>query len=66
VGQWVDCLDTVAQWLEARIVSISTDGSELFIHYNGWAVRECRLRGGPAFSSHSTPSSLCSPGGTSG
>ena len=37
VGQWVDCLDTVAQWLEARILCI--DGPNLFVHYNGWAVR---------------------------
>lgn len=37
VGQWVDCLDTVAQWLEARILCI--DGPNLYVHYNGWAVR---------------------------
>ena len=38
LGQWVDVLDTVEQWLEGQITEIANTsmGSMVFIHYNGW------------------------------
>lgn len=37
VGQWIDCLDTIEQWLEATVLKIS--GEYVYIHYNGWPDR---------------------------
>lgn len=37
VGQWIDVLDTIEQWLEATIVR--TDREFVLIHYNGWPQR---------------------------
>lgn len=37
VGQWVDVLDTVDQWLEATILRIR--GEYVYVHYNGWPER---------------------------
>lgn len=39
VGQWVDCLDTVNQWLEATIIEVSSDEQQVKVHYNGWGTR---------------------------
>lgn len=38
LGQWVDVLDTVEQWLEGQITEIANTslGSMVFVHYNGW------------------------------
>lgn len=38
VGQWVDVKDTVEQWLEAQVLSISENnrGQQVYVHYNGW------------------------------
>jgi hypothetical protein len=38
VGQWVDVLDTVEQWLEAQVVRVSR-GEWLRVHYAGWPER---------------------------
>ena len=38
-GQWVDVKDTVDQWLDAQIMDVKPDNSEVFIHYIGWADR---------------------------
>jgi len=41
VGQWVDVKDTVDQWLEAQVLEVRSNGSEMqaFVHYNGWPER---------------------------
>lgn len=39
LGQWVDVLDTVNQWLEAQIVEIREADYMVYINYNGWAPR---------------------------
>lgn len=39
IGQWIDCKDTVAQWLEATIMDINHSDQTLFVHYNGWPTR---------------------------
>ncbi|CAG9331233.1 unnamed protein product [Blepharisma stoltei] len=38
VGQWVDVLDTVNQWLEAQVIQLRASSSQIeaLIHYNGW------------------------------
>ena len=38
VGQWVDVLDTVEQWLEAQILEIAStsQGTQVYVHYSGW------------------------------
>ena len=38
VGQWVDVLDTVEQWLEAQVTDIylTDQSSQVYIHYSGW------------------------------
>ena len=36
-GQWVDALDTVSQWLEARVLAVR--GDDLLITYSGWSSR---------------------------
>lgn len=38
IGQWVDVLDTVEQWLEAQVVdiSITAQSSQVYVHYSGW------------------------------
>lgn len=38
VGQWVDVLDTVDQWLEAQVIEV-LPGPKAFIHYIGWPDR---------------------------
>ena len=38
-GQWVDVKDTVDQWLDAQVMDVKPDNSEVFIHYIGWAER---------------------------
>lgn len=38
-GQWIDCLDTVNQWLEATVVHVYEDRKRIKVHYNGWGVR---------------------------
>ena len=35
MGQWIDCKDTVNQWLEATILDISEVARTVFVHYNG-------------------------------
>jgi hypothetical protein len=41
LGQWVDCLDTVDQWLEAQVISLpnTNNPNKVLIHYNGWGNR---------------------------
>lgn len=39
LGQWVDVLDTVNQWLEAQIVEVREADQMVYINYNGWASR---------------------------
>lgn len=39
LGQWVDCKDTVNQWLEATVLQVDNDNNRVFIHYNGWPSR---------------------------
>lgn len=41
VGQWVDVLDTVEQWLEAQVLEIATtsQGVLVYIHYSGWPAQ---------------------------
>mmetsp|Transcript_32996 Transcript_32996/g.58054 ORF Transcript_32996/g.58054 Transcript_32996/m.58054 type:complete len:430 (+) Transcript_32996:214-1503(+) len=41
VGQWVDVLDTVDQWLEAQVIDTMQcpNGPKAFIHYIGWPDR---------------------------
>lgn len=39
LGQWVDVLDTVNQWLEAQIVEVRETDHMVYINYNGWAAR---------------------------
>jgi hypothetical protein len=39
VGQWVDVLDTVDQWLEASVLQVSADGGDVYVHYHGWPAR---------------------------
>ena len=37
VGQWVDVVDTIDQWLDAQVVDVKDD--KAYIHYNGWGTR---------------------------
>jgi len=37
VGQWVDVIDTMGQWLEAQITKLSVD--KVRVHFNGWGSR---------------------------
>ena len=37
IGQWIDVLDTIEQWLEATVVR--TEREFILIHYNGWPQR---------------------------
>ncbi|CAB1111789.1 unnamed protein product [Ectocarpus sp. CCAP 1310/34] len=39
VGQWLDVKDTVNNWLEATVMDMTSSGSRLQIHYNGWPPR---------------------------
>eukprot|EP00903_Cladosiphon_okamuranus_P005527 g5505.t1 len=39
VGQWLDVKDTVNNWLEATVMDMTSSGSRLQIHYNGWPSR---------------------------
>lgn len=39
LGQWVDVLDTVNQWLEAQVVEVREADQMVYINYNGWASR---------------------------
>ena len=41
VGQWVDVLDTVEQWLEAQILEIAStsQGVLVYVHYSGWPAQ---------------------------
>ena len=39
VGQWCDCLDTVEQWLEGRVLAVNAEAGLVLIHYNGWPAR---------------------------
>ena len=39
VGQWIDALDTVEQWLEATVLELSSDSTQVLVHYNGWPSR---------------------------
>ena len=66
VGQWVDCLDTVQEWLEATILRI--EGGLVFVHFNGWPARwdewiDCRSARLAPFRSHTQhqPSLVASP-----
>eukprot|EP00924_Labyrinthula_sp_SR-Ha-C_P009656 augustus_masked-scaffold_22-processed-gene-2.47-mRNA-1 protein AED:0.44 eAED:0.44 QI:0/-1/0/1/-1/1/1/0/583 len=38
-GQWVDCRDTVNQWLDATVTDVLEGGRKVKVHYNGWGQR---------------------------
>jgi hypothetical protein len=37
-GQWVDCLDTVGQFIEATIMAVNTAQRTVRVHYNGYST----------------------------
>ncbi|KAG5189233.1 hypothetical protein JKP88DRAFT_302390 [Tribonema minus] len=38
-GQWVDCKDSVGNWLEATVLQTRSAPHEVLIHYHGWPDR---------------------------
>jgi len=38
-GQWVDCLDTVENWLEATVLRVDHANRTVYITFNGWPDR---------------------------
>lgn len=38
-GQWLDAQDSIDQWLEAQVIQVNNEKSEVYIHYNGWGAR---------------------------
>ena len=38
-GQWVDCLDTVENWLEATVIRVDLENRTVYITFNGWPDR---------------------------